>query len=72
VKIVINFKITVRTFENMQEDHEEKVGLVNSDLAGPTQVENIDLLAPGQLTPVPADEPYAAWDAEPEPTGLKD
>jgi FtsH-binding integral membrane protein len=56
----------------MQEDHEEKVGLVNSDPAGPIQVQNIDLLAPGQLSPAPVDEPYAAWDAEPEPTGLKD
>lgn len=72
MKIVINFKKTHRTFENMQEDHEEKVGLVNSDQAGHTQVQNTELPAPGQPQPALEDEPYAAWDAEPEPTGLKD
>jgi hypothetical protein len=56
----------------MQEDQEEKIGLVNSEPAGPTQVQNIDLPAPEQPQSAPADEPYAAWDAEPEPTGLKD
>ena len=41
----------------MQEDHEEKVGLVNADPAGPTQLQNPEFPTLGQPQPAPADEP---------------